>query len=216
MAARAAGRPGSWMIGVMGMLRCWARRFGSFGRLRWGRWFGTAGGAVVAGLCFSASAGAATIATASFTTPGQYSFTVPVGVTSVALTAVGAAGGASQGTDVGGRGASAGGLSAGSPAPVTVPVTAGEQLSVVVGGIGTRPTGGPGGAGGFGGGGAGGSGSNGAGGGGGASLVAAGRAVPRVVAGCRRWRWRRGLWRKRWRRRFGGQRARSLQPRRCG
>lgn len=140
----------------------------------------TFGGVAAASLWCAASA-SATLATASFTTPGQYSFTVPVGVSNVQITAVGANGGSSQGTDGGGAGSSAGGVtSAGNPAAVTVPVTPGEQLYVAVGAPGARGSRQAGGAGGFGGGAAGGGSSPGlgGGGGGGASVVSAGSPFP--------------------------------------
>ena len=114
-------------------------------------------------------------ATETFSSPGSYSFTVPAGVTSVTLTATGAAGGRSaSGTAGGGQGA---------VVTATVPVPAGEQLSVAVG-----APGGTGGTGGTGGGGAGGAAANGGAGGGGASVVslassAAGSSPPLVVAG---------------------------------
>jgi Domain of unknown function DUF11 len=103
----------------------------------------------------AASAAAQTTATTSYSTPGSYTFTVPAGVTSISVTAVGAAG---YNHDVGiGLGASVTGTLAVSPA---------EQLSVGVGGPGSVVAGGVGGGGngGVGGGGNGG-------GGGGASLV---------------------------------------------
>ena len=145
-------------------------------------------GVLAAALAFAAPAGATTTATASFTTPGSYTFTVPVGVTSIGVTAVGAHGGTSAGTDVGGRGASAGGLASGNPAPVTVPVTPGEQLYVAVGGVGPQGASGAAVAGGFGGGGGGGgdAGTLGGGGGGGASVLSMGSPFPwsaLVVAG---------------------------------
>ena len=103
-----------------------------------------------------ASASAAT-ATASFSSPGSHSFTVPAGVTSLTLTATGAAGGSSAAqTASGGQGASV---------TATVAVPPGEQLAVTVG----APGGG--GAGGTGGGGSGGAAANGGSGGGGASVV---------------------------------------------
>jgi hypothetical protein len=77
-----------------------------------------------------ATAGAAT--TQSFTTPGQYAFTVPAGVTSVSVSAVGGAGGSCNGT-TGGEGAAAAG---------TFAVQPGEQLLVGVAGPGgTCPVG---------------------------------------------------------------------------
>jgi hypothetical protein len=70
------------------------------------------------------SAAANVTATSSFTTAGNYAFTVPAGVTSIAVTAIGAAGGGCNGFS-GGAGAS---LTAN-----TVPVTPGEELFVGVG-----------------------------------------------------------------------------------
>ena len=145
-------------------------------------------GVLAAALGFAAPAAATTTATASFTTPGSYTFAVPVGVTSITVTAVGAHGGTSAGSDVGGRGASAGGLGSGNPAPVTVPVTPGAQLYVAVGGVGPQGASGAAVAGGFGGGGGGGgdAGTLGGGGGGGASILSMGSPFPwsaLVVAG---------------------------------
>ncbi len=121
-------------------------------------------------------AGADVTASSTFSAPGQYVFTVPAGVTSVAVVAVGAAGGGACDA-VGGEGASVSGVFA---------VVPGEQLDVGVGGPGGTGSvpcgvGTAGGAGGFGGGGAGGTGviSDGGGGGGGASAVGA----PFVSAG---------------------------------
>jgi hypothetical protein len=117
---------------------------------------------------------AATTATATFSSPGQYSFSVPPGVTSIAVTAVGGAGGscapdiapASPGPWVGGSGAQV---------AATVAVSPGERLLVGVGTPGGRCGVPAGGAGGTGGGGSGGAGLvaelHGGGGGGGASLV---------------------------------------------
>ncbi|MBS1891393.1 MAG: hypothetical protein JST59_08870 [Actinobacteria bacterium] len=87
-------------------------------------------GALVAALAIvalSVPAGASA-ATQSFTSPGVGSFVVPAGVTSISVEAFGAAGGSSGDGKVGGLGAKA---SAGA-----VPVTAGETLTVVVGGRG--------------------------------------------------------------------------------
>jgi hypothetical protein len=153
-----------------------------FGGLRVRRAAMLAGGILIGTACWGATAGAATAATASFTTPGGDVFFVPAGVTRVSLTVVGAAGGGSSGTDFGGTGTSAGGTSPppacsfscsfGSPVPLEVPVHPGDLLLVEVGGVGagggdqqTHA------AGGFGGGGLGGAGSQAGGGGGGASLV---------------------------------------------
>jgi Glycine rich protein len=118
---------------------------------------------------------AATTATTTFTTPGGYSFTVPPGVTSIGVTAVGGHGGdcVPSGTFGGGRGAAV---------SATFAVSPGERLFVGVGGPGGNAvcgSGSAGGAGGVGGGGTGGDTPTGvagnaahpAGGGGGASLV---------------------------------------------
>jgi hypothetical protein len=139
----------------------------------------------------AAGANADVTATTTFTAAGDHSFTVPAGVTSVTVTAIGAAGGAlgqscSPGCDLPGEGATV---------TAAVPVLAGQQLFVGVGGPGNAgsSSGGPPGSGGIGGGGAGGSGqAGGAGGGGsgggGASVVGVGSASPSfsgllVVAG---------------------------------
>jgi hypothetical protein len=153
------GAPGSegsgceWTVGV-----CRIRGVGWYG----GAWLVWCGGCSRAVLGFAAPAGATTLT--SFTTPGQYSVTVPVGVTSIDVTAVGAAGGGTAST--GGRGASAGGL----PASVAVPAASGELLLVTVGGVGADGFSST--AGGVGGGGAGGFSFVNGGGGGGASVVA--------------------------------------------
>jgi hypothetical protein len=155
------------------------------GSLR-GRGFGVVGLVAAVVLGAAGSAGAQTTTTSSFTAPGEYSFTVPAGVTSIEVTAVGAAGGESAGGDVAGLGASAGGLSSGTPAPVTVPVSSGEQLSVTVGAVGAQGVQNGSVAGGFGGGGATGVAGFSGGGGGGASAVAAESPFPwsaLVVAG---------------------------------
>jgi hypothetical protein len=139
------------------------------------------GGVAVASLWCAASAGA-TLATASFMTPGLYSFTVPSGVSSVQITAVGASGGGAIPNGAGGVGSSVGGVtSAGKPLAVTVPVTPDEQLNVAVGANGAHATAARAAAGGFGGGAAGGfsgSGYGGGGGGGGASVVSFGSPFP--------------------------------------
>ena len=62
-------------------------------------------------------------ATATFNSPGNYSFTVPAGVNSITVTAIGAAGGSSA-PGLGGQGASV---------MATFAVQPGEQLSVTVG-----------------------------------------------------------------------------------
>jgi hypothetical protein len=113
-----------------------------------------------------AGASAATTATQSFTSPGEYAFAVPAGVTSLQVTLVGGSGGAGKGGSSGGSG--------GSPATVTaqLAVTPGEILYAEVAGNGEAATGAHN-AGGYGGGGEGGArsgfGGTGGGGGGGAS-----------------------------------------------
>lgn len=98
------------------------------------------------------AARAATTATATFNSPGGYAFTVPLGVTSIALSAIGARGGDCLfGTFGGGTGAAV---------SATFAVSPGERLFVGVGGPGGNISpcgrGGTGGAGGIGGGAAGG------------------------------------------------------------
>lgn len=121
-------------------------------------------------------AGAQTTTTASFTTPGQYTFTVPAGVSSISVTAVGGAGGTCF--VAGGEGASVAG---------TFAVQPGQELQVGVAGAGGScvPSGGTG-AGGVGGGGAGGTTAPGFGGtaagGGGASEVGSGVLSPAYPA----------------------------------
>ncbi len=114
---------------------------------------------------------------ASFGNPGNHSYTVPAGVTSITVQAVGAGGGNCAPAH-GGRGAAI---------TATVPVSPGETLTVGVGGFGGPCNGsspGSPGAGGVGGGGGGGAGTGGGGGagGGGASGVATASA-PLVIAG---------------------------------
>ncbi len=127
-----------------------------------------AAAALLAGPAAGYAAAAQTSTTTSYVNPGTYDFTVPVGVSSITATVLGAAGGFGS-TEV----------AAGNPAIVTgtLPVTPGEQLLVGVGGVGADdnsfsnaviP-------GGIGGGGAGAATAfSGGGGGGGASLVALG------------------------------------------
>lgn len=133
--------------------------------------------AALVGVC-AAPASADVTTTTTFNSPGTHGFTVPVGVTQITVTAVGAAGGGGGPCDLGsgGRGASV---------TATVPVSPGDPLFVGVGGPGgiSSPTNCTevGGAGGVGGGGAGGSaktGDEGGAGGGGASLVAVGGPSP--------------------------------------
>ena len=105
------------------------------------------------------AASAATTATATYMVPGSSLFVVPAGVTSITVTATGAAGGSLSASAIGGRGATV---------TATVPVTPGEQLVVGVGAAGSSA-----GPGGIGGGGSGGVGAfNGAGGGGASSVSA--------------------------------------------
>ncbi len=119
-----------------------------------------------------ASASSST-STTTFGTPGSYSFTVPAGVTSLALAATGAAGGSST--------AGAANNGQGAAVSATVPVPAGSQLSVEVGAAGSGVVGGAGG------GGAGGAAAASGAGGGGASVVSvtspAPGATPLLVAG---------------------------------
>ncbi|MGH2873533.1 MAG: hypothetical protein ACRDL5_13870 [Solirubrobacteraceae bacterium] len=75
----------------------------------------------------------------SYTTPGQYTFTVPAGVSALSVTATGGQGGESTHPDergdycAGGEGAVVSGV---------LPVSAGEVLYVEIGGAGTwSPTG---------------------------------------------------------------------------
>jgi hypothetical protein len=109
----------------------------------------------------------------TYTTPGTYSYVVPEGVASVAVTAIGAPGGACYGAS--------GGL--GAEVQATIPVTGGETLFIGVGGAGGGggicPESGSPGAGGVGGGGPGGAGigagqADAGAGGGGASVVGQG------------------------------------------
>lgn len=79
--------------------------------------------AIIAFAVVPVTADAAVARTVEYGTPGQYEFTVPAGVTSVSVTAVGAAGGANCEAS-GGKGAKLG---------ATVPVTPGEPLAVTVG-----------------------------------------------------------------------------------
>jgi hypothetical protein len=98
--------------------------------------------------------------TQTYDTAGSYSFTVPAGVTSIAVAAIGGAGGDCIGTPSGGEGGSV---------TATVPVAPGEQLLVWVAGAGAACDNG--GGGGFGGGAAGGT----------------ARSVQAVVVAARRW-----------------------------
>jgi hypothetical protein len=168
---------------IAGLIRMWcALRFakarfvmGLLGALSFLLWFG------------AIDAQAAVTATTTFTTPGTYAFTVPDGVTSISVTAIGAGGGAgwcvvSSG---GGHGASV---------TATLPVSSGQQLFVGVASPGGSNTcGSAAGGGGVGGGAAGGGGSGGGnvgggGGGGGASVLGSASPSPAfggvmVVAG---------------------------------
>ena len=101
---------------------------------------GVASAAVVCGSTGTPST-AGTTAACTYTTSGQDTFTVPAGVTSVDVTAVGAGGG------IGGNSNASAGPGA-SVQDAAVPVTAGQLLGVVVGGPGTpgaQHAGGPGG-----------------------------------------------------------------------
>ena len=82
--------------------------------------------AAVAALAVPAAGAASAVTTQSFTTPGQYSFMVPAGVSSISVAAVGGAGGACSGS-AGGEGASVAG---------TFAVQPGERLSIGVAGPG--------------------------------------------------------------------------------
>jgi hypothetical protein len=111
-------------------------------------------GALCAAGLVPAAALAAPTTTTSYTSPGVYAFTVPAGISSISVTAIGAAGGA--GCSTGGEGASV---------SATITVAPGELLQVGVGAPGGTPncnsiagTGGIGAAAGTGGGGAGGAG----------------------------------------------------------
>lgn len=145
-----------------------SRGCGFRGQVRSRRALGASVVAVLAGLAPLAVPGAAladTTATTTFTTPGEYSFTVPAGLSSISVTAVGGAGGSCVFGWAGGEAASVSG---------TVPVSGGEQLSITVAGPGSNCAGDGPEAGGIGGGGTGGSGADGGGagaGGGGASIV---------------------------------------------
>lgn len=90
---------------------------------------GVASAAVVCGSGTPSTAG--TTAACAYTASGQDAFTVPAGVTSVDVTAVGAGGG------IGDSASASPGLGA-SVQDAAVPVTAGQVLGVVVGGPGTR------------------------------------------------------------------------------
>jgi hypothetical protein len=134
------------------------------------RVLGVAVGLVVWAWPGAGLAGASVTTTVNFTSPGVYSFTVPAGVSSLSVTAIGGAGGSSVFggcTSAGGEGASV---------SATLPVSAGEQLQAGVGAVGgNAPCGGgtSGGAGGAGGGASGGNAASqipGAGGGGASSL----------------------------------------------
>jgi len=150
------------------------------------------GAGVLSGLALTAAtpAGATTTTSQTFTYSGSpQTFTVPTGVTSIHVTAVGAIGGSGAPAGSGG-----GDGSAGAEVQTTLSVSPGEKLIVNVGGAGGSgslytgfdsggfPTGGSGGAGGYNGGGTGGIGG---GGGGGASDIQTGSSLGSrlVVAG---------------------------------
>jgi hypothetical protein len=138
--------------------------------------------AVAAGSAVLLQASAALADTQTFTSPGTSTFTVPAGVTNLTVTAVGSSGG----TSIGGHGACSPGR--GATITATLPVSAGQVLSVVVAGPGGHGNFGvgAGGSGGIGGGGTGGAGQtsgwqpSGAGGGGASSVSAA---SPLLVGG---------------------------------
>jgi Protein of unknown function (DUF1573) len=142
---------------------------------------------LVLGWVSTGVAEAAATNTTAFTSPGQYSFTVPEGVRSVTVIAIGAAGGSclSSGGDLGGGGVGG----AGAALTATVPVVPGATLFVGVGAPGAPcaiPAGGAGGAGGGGAGGTGGGNGDigfGGGGGGGASVVGVSSPSPALGAG---------------------------------
>ncbi len=140
------------------------------------RWRAAGVGAFAAVSCLVAPGLAlAAPTTATFNTPGQYMFTVPAGVSSLSVTAVGGAGGACF--QAGGEGAAVAG---------TFAVQPGQQLAVGVAGPGSDCSGSGTGAAGVGGGGAGGTGGGGSGGaGGGASEVSGPGLQPNllIVAG---------------------------------
>jgi Glycine rich protein len=84
-------------------------------------------GIVVATAAVTMPSAAQAAITQSFTTPGTSTYIVPIGVTQLSITAVGAAGGPWCANGGGGRGALVSG---------SVPVSPGEQLTVSVGGVG--------------------------------------------------------------------------------
>jgi hypothetical protein len=141
------------------------------GRLGTQGWRAAGVGACAAVSCLVAPGLAlAAPTTATFNTPGQNTFMVPAGVSSISVTAVGGAGGACF--QAGGEGASVAG---------TFAVQPGQQLAVDVAGPGSACPGDGTGAAGVGGGGAGGTGGgSSAGGGGGASEVSSGPVSPGV------------------------------------
>ncbi|MHB1537865.1 MAG: hypothetical protein ACYCYN_05065, partial [Solirubrobacteraceae bacterium] len=93
---------------------------------RFGRVLAATLGALAALGWVAGTARAQTTTTTTYATPGSYIFTVPAGVSSLTVTAVGAAGGACNATS-GGEGASG---------TVTVTVSSGQELAVGVGGPG--------------------------------------------------------------------------------
>ena len=134
--------------------------------VRWSRLL--AAGVLAPLLWCGVGAERASASTQTYNTAGGYSFTVPAGVTSIAVTAIGGAGGDCLVVGSGGEGGSV---------AATVPVTPGEQLVVWVAGAGVDCL--DGGGGGFGGGAASGTGTVGTdGGGGGASVLAPGSTSP--------------------------------------
>jgi glycine rich protein len=158
--------------------KCGARLLDEM-RLRRVRAIGLACLGALGALAWPGASAALADTTVSYSTPGSYAFTVPQGVTSLTITAVGAAGGGCAANGGGGLGAEV---------SAAVPVASGQQLVVGVGGLGgtgciSQSVA----AGGTGGGGGGGTTDGGAG-GGGASLVGGPAASPSfavllVVAG---------------------------------
>lgn len=140
-----------------------------------------AGGAAMLATAGAAPAAASTTATTTYSSPGDYSFTVPAGVTSISVTVIGAAGGNCY--PVNGNPGSNGSAGEGAQLAATIAVTPGEPLSIGVGGRGASCSGlsgnsSPGGVGGGGLGGASYTGTTSGGGGGGASLIGSESASP--------------------------------------
>ncbi len=160
---------------------------------------GTALGATASG-----ASAASVSATTIFSSPGETSFTVPIGTSTLDVTAVGGKGGRGDGAD-----ASEGGF--GAIVTGSLAVSSGEELPLLVagnGGGGGNVNGAPGGAG-FGG--SGGSAGNAGGGGGGATIV--GEPFSPDSRG-RGWRIRGRQLRRRRRQRWSGRDKRGLRGRR--